>query len=56
MKGVRLFAFGLRETGIYETIQISQVSLGLPIALLEQTIQETNLAAANWFMQQLQAM
>jgi Uma2 family endonuclease len=60
VKGLRLFAFGLGETGIYETIQISQVLPGLPIALLEQTLEratkETNLAAANWFMQQLQAM
>jgi Uma2 family endonuclease len=59
-KGLRLFAFGLKETGIYEAIQISQILTGLPIALLEQTlersVQETNTAAANWLMQQLQTM
>ncbi|MBE7385239.1 MAG: Uma2 family endonuclease [Leptolyngbya sp. SIO1E4] len=58
VKGKRLFAFGLTATGIYEPIQISQVLAGLPIALVEQTLErlttETNTAAANWLMQQLQ--
>jgi hypothetical protein len=58
VKGRRLFAFGLGVTGVYETIQVSQVLTGLPIALVEQAIErlatETNTAAANWLMQQLQ--
>ncbi len=57
VKGMRLFAFGLTESGIYETIQVSQVLTDLPIILIEQTIErlgtETNTAAANWLMQQL---
>jgi Uma2 family endonuclease len=59
VKGMRLFAFGLKSTGVYETIEVSQVLAGLPILLVEQAIerltQETNTAAANWLMQQLQA-
>lgn len=58
VKGSRLFTFGLTETGAYEAIQISRVLDGLPIALLEQTLErlatETNMAAAHWLMQQLQ--
>jgi len=58
VKGMRLFAFGLTPTGIYQAIQVSQVLTGLPIALVEQTLErlteETNTAAANWLMQQLQ--
>ena len=58
VKGMRLFAFGLTEAGVYETIQVSQVLTDLPIALVEQTLErlaeETNTAAANWLMQQLQ--
>jgi Uma2 family endonuclease len=58
VKGMRLFAFGLTATGVYEAIQVSQVLTGLAIALVEQTLerltQETNTAAANWLMQQLQ--
>ncbi len=66
VKGLRVFAFGLTAAGYYEVIADSQVLTGLPIALLEQTLErlttetnerlttETNTAAANWFMQQLQ--
>jgi hypothetical protein len=58
VKGKRIFAFGLAENGIYEEIQVSQVLTDLPIALLEQMLgrldTETNTAAANWLMQQLQ--
>ncbi|UZQ54196.1 Uma2 family endonuclease [Trichothermofontia sichuanensis B231] len=58
VKGLRVFAFGLTTAGYYEVIADSQVLTGLPIALLEQTLErlttETNTAAANWFMQQLQ--
>ncbi len=59
VKGSRLFAFGLNATGVYEEIEASQVLTGLPIALVEQTLErlttETNTAAANWLMQQLQS-
>ncbi len=58
VKGLRVFAFGLTAAGYYEAIADSQVLTGLPLALLEQTLErlttETNTAAANWFMQQLQ--
>jgi Uma2 family endonuclease len=58
VKGQRVFAFGLNESGCYRLLQESQVLAGLPIALLEQTLErlatETNTAAAAWFMQQLQ--
>lgn len=58
VKGMRLFAFGLTATGIYQPIQVSQVLTGLAIALIEQTLERlaegTNTAAANWLMQQLQ--
>jgi Uma2 family endonuclease len=59
VKGMRIFAFALGIKGVYETIETSQVLEGLPIALLEQTLErlstETNTAAANWLMQQLQS-
>ncbi|MDY6941150.1 MAG: Uma2 family endonuclease [Cyanobacteriota bacterium] len=59
VKGMRLFAFGLTEAGVYEAIEVSQVLTDLPISLVEQTLerlgQETNTAAANWLMQKLQA-
>jgi Uma2 family endonuclease len=59
VKGARLFAFALRENGVYERIGTSQVLEGLSIELVEQTLErlssETNTAAAHWFMQQLQA-
>ena len=59
VKGKRIFAFELTEDRIYKTIEVSQVLTGLPIALIEQTLErletETNTAAANWFMQQLQS-
>jgi hypothetical protein len=58
VKGSRIFAFGLDESGHYRLLEQSQVLAGLPIALLEQTLErlatETNTAAAAWFMQQLQ--
>jgi len=59
VKGKQIFAFELTEDRIYKTIAISQVLTGLPIALIEQTLErletETNTAAANWLMQQLQS-
>ncbi len=58
VKGLRLFAFGLTATGVYETIRVSRVLTDLPIALVEQALgraaTDTNTAAANWLMQQLQ--
>jgi Uma2 family endonuclease len=58
VKGMRLFAFGLNDKGAYESIRVSNVLMGLSIDLLEQTLErlatETNTAAANWLMQQLQ--
>uniref|UniRef100_B8HK97 Putative restriction endonuclease domain-containing protein n=1 Tax=Cyanothece sp. (strain PCC 7425 / ATCC 29141) TaxID=395961 RepID=B8HK97_CYAP4 len=58
VKGLRLFAFGLTDRESYQEIAVSQVLTGLPIALIEQTLErltiETNTAAANWFMQQVQ--
>lgn len=59
VKGTRLFAFGLTAAGTYEPIQVSQVLTDLPMVLVEQTLErlatETNTAAANWLMQQIQA-
>jgi Uma2 family endonuclease len=59
VKGMRVFAFGLNTNGGYEEIEVSQVLTGLPIALINQTLErlatETNTAAASWLMQQLQA-
>jgi Uma2 family endonuclease len=58
VKGMQIFAFGLTPRGVYEAIEVSQVLTNLAIALVEQTLQrldkETNTAAANWFMHQLQ--
>ncbi|MEO0458424.1 MAG: Uma2 family endonuclease [Cyanobacteria bacterium P01_A01_bin.114] len=58
VKGRRLFAFALKA-GLYEPIQVSQTLPDLPISLVEQALEklatETNTAAANWLMQQLQA-
>jgi Uma2 family endonuclease len=42
VKGMRVFAFGLsEETGVatYQSLELSQVLTGLPIALLEQTLE-----------------
>jgi Uma2 family endonuclease len=59
VKGLRVFAFGLTSTGEYAPIEVSQVLTGLPIQLIEQTLERlpegTNTAAANWFRQQLMA-
>ena len=58
VKGMRLFAFGLTESGSYQSIEESQVLPGLQLSLVEQTLErletETNTAAANWLRQQLQ--
>jgi hypothetical protein len=59
VKGRRLFAFGLMESGEYGPIASSNVLAGLSIDLVEQTLErlttETNTAAASWLMQQLSA-
>jgi Uma2 family endonuclease len=59
VKGMRLFAFGLNASGAYERIEVSQVLTGLSLNLIEQTLErlatETNTAAANWLMKQLQS-
>lgn len=59
VKGMQIFAFGLTAAGHYEVIEQSQVLAGLAITLIEQTLErlaiETNTAAANWLIQQLQA-
>jgi Uma2 family endonuclease len=59
VKGLRLFAFCLTVAGVYEPISVSQVLTGLPIDLVESALEllesETNTAAANWLMQQVQA-
>ncbi len=58
VKGRRLFGFGLTEQGRYEAITISGVLPGLSLDLVEQALErsetETNTAAANWLMRQLQ--
>ncbi len=57
VKGMRLFAFGLTESGSYQSIEVSRVLPGLKLSLVEQTLErletETNTAAANWLRQQL---
>jgi Putative restriction endonuclease len=59
VKGLRIFAFALTDAGEYAAIEVSQVLAGLPIRLVEQTLErlpkETNTAAANWLRQQLMA-
>jgi Uma2 family endonuclease len=60
VKGLRVFAFGLTDAGMYTPIEVSQVLSGLPIRLVEQTLErlpkETNTAAANWLRQQLSTL
>jgi Uma2 family endonuclease len=59
VKSARIFAFGLNDSGVYESIETSRTLAGLPIALIEQALErlatETNTAAASWLIQQLQA-
>ncbi|ABC99705.1 Uma2 family endonuclease [Thermostichus sp. MS-CIW-19] len=58
VKGRRVFAFALAKDRRYRAIAQSEVLAGLQIALLEQALErlasETNTAAANWLLQQLQ--
>jgi Uma2 family endonuclease len=57
VRGQRIFAFQLNEAGKYQRCDQSQILAGLPIALLEQTVQrlgdESNIQAAQWFYQQI---
>ncbi|HEY9878869.1 MAG TPA: Uma2 family endonuclease [Leptolyngbyaceae cyanobacterium] len=53
VKGRRVFAFQRQDSGRYQEIAASAVLAGLPIALLEQTLnrltEESNTQAAAWF-------
>jgi len=57
VQGNQVFAFRLQETGKYQQIEQSIALLGLPIALLKQTLERLtaagNINAALWFFQQL---
>ena len=65
VKGRQVLAFGLQENGKYQpmvfdrpkVIETSLTLTGLPIALLEQTLdrltEDTNISAAQWFMGEL---
>ena len=57
VKGRQVLAFGLQENGKYQPIETSLTLTGLPIALLEQTLdrltEESNINAAQWFMGEL---
>lgn len=57
VRGKRVIAFLLQENKTYKEIQVSLALSGLPINLVEQTIekleQESNVNAANWFAQQI---
>lgn len=58
VKGERIFAFALQDSGVYGSITNSIVLEGLSMALIEQTIArlgtEANTDAAIWFLQQIQ--
>lgn len=57
VRGQRVFAFLLQENGEYQICHESRTLAGLPIALLEETLQRlsegTNTNAAAWFAQQI---
>ncbi len=54
-KAYKIFAFQLQPNGTYQPIETSRILSGLPIMLLQQTLdrltQDTNITAAQWFMQ-----
>ncbi|MEL6249713.1 MAG: Uma2 family endonuclease [Cyanobacteria bacterium J06648_16] len=58
VRGQRLFIFMLADTRQYEPVEQSSVLAGISVELVEQALirldSETNTAAANWLMQQLQ--
>lgn len=55
VKGRQVLAFQLQSNGKYQICETSAALAGLPIALLEQTLEQlaesTNITAAAWFMQ-----
>ncbi|NET35946.1 MAG: Uma2 family endonuclease [Cyanothece sp. SIO1E1] len=55
--GLRVIAFQLQEDGKYQQCTHSLALTGLPISLLDQTLQRlsqgTNISAATWFGQQI---
>ncbi|MBD2107647.1 Uma2 family endonuclease [Nodosilinea sp. FACHB-13] len=57
VRGQRVFAFLRQENGEYLPCETSQALAGLPIALLDETLQRlaqgTNTSAAAWFSQQM---
>ncbi|MBE9158252.1 Uma2 family endonuclease [Nodosilinea sp. LEGE 06152] len=57
VRGQRVFAFLLQENGEYLICDTSQALAGLPIALLDETLQKlaqgTNTSAAAWLSQQM---
>jgi Uma2 family endonuclease len=64
VKGRQVLAFGLENNGLedssYHPIATSQVLNGLPIVLLEQTLdrltEESNISAAQWFMKTIASL
>ncbi|BAC91077.1 Uma2 family endonuclease [Gloeobacter violaceus] len=57
VQGGRVFAFELAENGQYRVCSTSRALAGLPMTLLEETLQRlaegTNTGAAAWFTQQI---
>ncbi|WP_052050887.1 Uma2 family endonuclease [Leptolyngbya sp. KIOST-1] len=60
VRGQRVFAFLLQENGEYLPCETSQALADLPIALLDETLQQlaqgTNTSAAAWLSQQMAAL
>ena len=60
VKGLRVFAFQLQSNGKYQECETSLALSGLPISLLNQTLErlnaETNGSAAMWFAQQIASL
>ncbi|MEG4801687.1 Uma2 family endonuclease [Microcoleus sp. ARI1-B5] len=60
VKGLRVFAFRLQSNGKYQECETSLALSGLPISLLNQTLErlnaETNGSAAIWFAQQIASL
>jgi Uma2 family endonuclease len=60
VKGRQVIAFILQENGVYKETDTSLALAGLPITLLQETLEHlaegTNGSAANWFLQQIKKM
>ncbi|OCQ94624.1 hypothetical protein BCD67_03875 [Oscillatoriales cyanobacterium USR001] len=60
VKAQRVFAFILQENGSYQQVEESMALAGLPIVLLEETLerlnQGTNISAASWFAQTIASL